>query len=145
MLPPSTLTTARVLDVFAEELAARGGHITETFHDDKWLFTRSILPDVEEVRPGDRVQGGVALKATGSGVWLYPYLFRKVCANGAIFAETRGACSLGDLQEQEPETALQCIREGIAACCVPEVFLALSASCERLLKSKRTWPSPYCR
>jgi hypothetical protein len=64
MLPPSTLTTARVLDVFAEELAARGGRITDTFHDDKRLFTRSILPDVEEVRPGDRSPFGLANAVT---------------------------------------------------------------------------------
>jgi hypothetical protein len=122
MLPASTLTTARVLDVFTEEVAVRGGRITDTFHDGQRLFTRSVLADVEEVRRGDRVQGGVALKATEHAVWLYPYLFRQVCRNGAIIAEALAARPLEDLHEREPETALQCVREGIAACCAPEVF-----------------------
>ena len=79
MLHLPTLTTARVLDVFTEEVAARGGLITDTFHDGQRLFTRSVLPHVDEVRPSDRFQGGVALKATRDGVWLYPYLFRQIC------------------------------------------------------------------
>jgi hypothetical protein len=135
MLPSSTLTTARVLDVFAEEVAARGGRITDTFHDGKRLFTRSILAHVEEVRPGDRVRGGVALKATGDGVWLYPYLFRKVCRSGAIIAESLAARSLGDLHERDPEIVVRCVREGTAACCAPEVFLdtvrKMRTACER--------------
>lgn len=118
----SNLTTARVLTVFAEEVAARGGRITDTFHDGQRLFTRSVLPDVEEVRSGDRVQGGVALKATAEGVWLYPYLFRLVCRNGAIIAETIESRSLGNLHQQEPDSAVQSIRESIEACCAPAVF-----------------------
>ena len=62
MLPASTLTTAQVLDVFTEEVAAHGGRVIDTFHDGRRLFTRSVLPRLEEVRPGDGVQGGVALK-----------------------------------------------------------------------------------
>ena len=123
MLFSSNLTTAQILAVFAEEVAARGGCITDTFRDDRRLFTRSILPHVEEVRHGDHVQGGVALKATPAGVWLYPYLFRLVCRNGAIIAETLEARSLGDLPQQEPDTALQSIREGIEVCCAREVFM----------------------
>jgi hypothetical protein len=123
MLFSSSLTTAQVLAVFSEEIAARRGSITDTFHDGRRLFTRSILPHVEEVRPGDRVRGGVALKATAQEIWLYPYLFRLVCRNGAIIAETLEARSLGDLPDQEADTTLQSIREGIEACCAPQVFM----------------------
>jgi len=123
MLFSSSLTTAQVLAVFAEEVAARCGSITDTFNDGRRLFTRSVLPHVEEVRPGDRFQGGVALKATAEEVWLYPYLFRLVCRNGAIIAETLEARSLGDLPQQEPDTARQSLREGIEACCAREVFV----------------------
>jgi hypothetical protein len=119
----SSLSMEQVLAVFAEEVAARGGSVTDTFNDGRRLFTRSVLPLVEEVRPGDRHQGGVALKASEEEVCLYPYLFRLVCRNGAIIAETLDARSLGDLSQQEPETALQGLREGIEACCAREVFL----------------------
>ena len=122
MLSRSSLMTAQVLAVFAEEVAVRRGNVTETFDDGQRLLTRSVLPQVEEVRPGDRVQGGVALKATAQGVWLYPYLFRLVCRNGAIIAEALGSRFLGDLHVQEADTAFQAIRKGIEACCAPEVF-----------------------
>jgi hypothetical protein len=118
----SSLTTAHILTVFTEEVAARGGRITDAFHDGQRLFTRSVLPNVDDVRPGDRVQGGVALKATAEGVWLYPYLFRLVCRNGAIIAETLASRSLGDLHQQEPDTAVQAIRECIEACRAQEIF-----------------------
>jgi hypothetical protein len=134
MFPDANLTTAQILTVFGEEVAARDGRVTDTFHDGQRLFTRSVLPHVEHVRPGDRVQGGVALKAIDERVWLYPYLFRLVCRNGAIVAETLEARSLDDLHEQEPETALQAVRDGIEACCAPEVFLGtvrkMRAACE---------------
>ena len=122
MSPDSTLTTARVLDVFTEEIAARGGRVTDTFHEGGRLFTRSVLAPVEEVRPGDGLQGGVALKATTEGLCLYPYVFRQVCRNGAIMAETLEARSLENLREYDPEVAVECIREGIGACCAREVF-----------------------
>jgi len=67
MLSSSNLTTAQVLAVFAEEVAARGGHVTDTFDDGQRLLTRSVLPRIEEVRAGDQVQGGVALKASAEG------------------------------------------------------------------------------
>jgi hypothetical protein len=134
MWSDSSLTT-QVLDVFTEVVAARGGQVTDTFHDGRRLFTRSILPHVEEVRPGDRMQGGVALKACDEGVWLYPYLFRLVCRNGAIAAEAIEARFLGNLHQQEPESALETIRQGIAVCSEQEVFRAnvrkMRSACER--------------
>ncbi len=118
----SGLTMGQILAVFTEEVEARQGRVTDTFNDGRRLFTRSVLAPVEEVRPGDRVQGGVALKATEGEVCLFPYLFRLVCRNGAIMAQTLEARSLGDLPLQDPETARQSIREGVGACCAEEVF-----------------------
>ena len=122
MFADSNLTSAQILTAFGEEIAARGGSITETFQDHQRLFTRSILPHVEDVRPRDRVQGGVALKATAEEVSLYPYVFRLVCRNGAIIAQTLESRSLGNLNQEEPETAIQSLRESIDACCEQEVF-----------------------
>jgi hypothetical protein len=117
-----TMTTTQLLDTFDKEITARGGRILETFHDRQRLFTRSVLNRVAEVRPGDRLQGGVALKATSDGVCLYPYVFRQVCRNGAIMAQTLGSRLLRDLHEQEPETVLETVREAIVACCEPDIF-----------------------
>jgi len=80
------LTTADVLAVFTDE-SRHDGTVTDTFQDGHVYFTRSVLPRVEEARPGDQLQGGVALKANEAGVWLHPYVLRLVCRNGAIVAQ----------------------------------------------------------
>lgn len=122
MRSSSGLTTAEVLAVFTDEVVACRGRVTDTFNDGRRLFTRSVLPEVEEVRPADGMQRGVALKATETEVCVFPYLFRLVCRNGAIIAHTLESRSLEDLHLQEPEIARQCIREGVVACCADEVF-----------------------
>lgn len=124
MLSGSSLSTAAILAVFTDEVTAEGGRVTDTFHDGRRLFARSIVPHVEEVRPGDLHQGGVALKTTGAGVTLYPYVFRQVCRNGAIIAETLESRFLADLDQCEPEEAMESIREAIQACIARDVFVS---------------------
>jgi hypothetical protein len=122
MRPSGSLTTAEVLAVFADEIAAHEGSVTDTFDDGTRLFTRSVLPRVEEVRPRDRVQGGVALRASGPEVWLHPYVFRLVCRNGAIMAQATQTRHLTDLHLLDPEEAETAIREAVRACCAVEAF-----------------------
>jgi hypothetical protein len=115
------LATNDILTVFNEEITGLGGRVSEAFQDDRRLFARSILHREDEVRRGDRVQGGVALKATGEGVWLYPYVFRLVCKNGAILAQTIDSRFV-DVFQQEPDEAEESIRECVVACAAPHVF-----------------------
>ena len=122
MLFKEGLTTARVLAVFAEEVRARRGEVTQTFDDGKRLFSRAVLPHVAEVGPGDRIRGGVAIKATGDGVWLYPYTFRRICSNGAIDARTLEERPIADPHRQQPELVLEAVRSTVEACCKAEVF-----------------------
>jgi len=117
-----SLTTARILAVFTDEIAAHQGNVTDTFNDGQRLFTRSILPRVEEVRPGDKLQGGVALKANGGEVWLHPYVFRLVCRNGAIMAQAIQTRHLIDLHLLDPEEAASQLQEAIQASCAEEAF-----------------------
>src|SRR5262245_35982996 len=116
------LTTARILDAFTDEVIARGGRVTDTFDDGRRLFVRSVLDLADDVRPGDAVRGGVALKATGGNVWLYPYIFRLVCSNGAVAAQAIETRHLTELHLLDPDHALQSVREGVGACCAEEVF-----------------------
>ena len=122
MLFKEGLTTARVLAVFAEEVRARRGQVTQTFDDGKRLFARAVLPHVAEVGPADQVRGGVAIKATGDGVWLYPYTFRRICSNGAIVAQTLEECPIADPDLQPPELVVEAVRSTVEACCKAEVF-----------------------
>jgi hypothetical protein len=116
MLSSTGLTTVQIIDAFTEEIGSRGGRVTDTFDDGRRLFMRSVFPESLEVRPGDKVQGGIALKASEAGVWLYPYIFRLVCTNGAIAAQTLESQSIEELDMCEPDIVIQLVREGIEAC-----------------------------
>ncbi len=118
----STFTMDQVHNIFTEELATRGGRVTDTYKDGNRLFSRSILPHVKDVRPRDRLQGGVAIKATQEEICIYPYIFRLVCSNGAIVAETLEARIISDLNQLEPYTIVESIHEGIATCSQKKVF-----------------------
>jgi hypothetical protein len=58
MLFSSDLTTHQILDTFTDEIVARGGQVVDTFNDGHRLLTRALLDRAEQVRPGDKVQGG---------------------------------------------------------------------------------------
>ncbi|HEV3385944.1 MAG TPA: hypothetical protein VG097_14090 [Gemmata sp.] len=122
MFSGSSLMPTDVLAVFTKEVLASQGRVSETFDDGKRMFSRSILPHIEDVRPGDQLRGGVALKATENEVWMFPYIFRLVCSNGAIAAQTVDSWSLEDLHIIEPEFATQSIREGFAVCSRADTF-----------------------
>jgi hypothetical protein len=116
------LTTADVLAAFADEVTARQGRVTDTFDDGRRLLARSVLPHAADVRPGDRVQGGVAVRATGGDVRVHPYLFRLVCRNGAIIAQALQTRHLAGLDVRDPDEALRSVREAVGACCEPDAF-----------------------
>jgi hypothetical protein len=118
------LTTSHVHTLFADEVQAAGGTVTDTFDDGLRLFARSVLPAAAEVRPGDRVQGGVAIRACEGQVWVHPYVFRQVCRNGAIVAHAVQTRHLADLDSLPAEEAEEAVREAVRACCAPEAFTA---------------------
>src|SRR5690348_3701746 len=97
------ITLATIKAVFAEEIVAQQGSVSDTFDDGSRLFLRSLLPALGEVVPKDRVQGGVALRSDGSAVWLHPYVFRLLCRNGAIMAHATQTHEIKDIQDRPPE------------------------------------------
>ena len=118
------LTIAEMKTLFAEEIAAVGGTVADTFEDGRRLFTRSILPPLQEVRKADQVQGGVALRASVLGVWVHPYVFRLVCRNGAIIAHAIQTRQLEAHEFTTPEEAAETVREAVRACTSSEAFMA---------------------
>jgi hypothetical protein len=117
-------TAAQIKSLFAEEITAAGGHVSDTFDDGARLFTRSILPQVREVRKADQVQGGVALRARESEVWVHPYVFRLVCRNGAIIAHALQTQHFEVHEFATPEEAATAVRCAIRSCCAEEAFRA---------------------
>jgi hypothetical protein len=116
------LTTGTILDIFTAEVQDRNGRVTDTFHDGKRLFARGLLPHVADSRPNDRMQGGLALRATEDELWLHPYLFREVCRNGAIIAQAIESLHVECLGVYSLEEGTSMLREAIAKCAVEGVF-----------------------
>lgn len=116
------LTTEQIRTVFAEEIQSLGGTVHEAFDDGARLFARSVLPDTREIQRRDKVQGGVAIRATEEEITVHPYTFRQVCSNGAIMAQavqTRRMVESDFFGADQTEEAL---REAIRVCAAPEAF-----------------------
>ena len=121
---PTYLPTTRAIrDAFDEEIAALGGAVRDAWDDGARLFLRGVLPAEADVRPGDAVQGGVAVRVVGGEILVHPYTFRQVCTNGAIRAfalETRRVAR-GE-GGYEGAAALAAFAEAVRACAAPSAF-----------------------
>ncbi len=118
------LTIAELRSLFEEEAGTAGGSVPETYQDATRLWTRMTLPCVLEVRRGDRVQGGVALRATEEEVWVHPYVFRQVCRNGAIRAQALEGCHIERGAFPTSEEVAGAVRAAVQQCGTSEAFSA---------------------
>ena len=114
--------TQEILEAFKEEISARQGKVTEAFHQTGQLFGRSVLPQTEEIRARDNVQSGVALRATETAAWVYPYVFRLVCQNGAIMAHAAEGREIPNLENLPVFEAVSLVRGAVASCCERNAF-----------------------
>jgi hypothetical protein len=117
-------TTQELLDAFSEEVAGAGGTVSDAYQDDGRLFARAVLPTPREVAPGDKLQGGVAMRATEQDVRVHPYVFRQVCRNGAISAQ---AIQTRIIEREDAFDVLPQVRDAVRECCCDEAF-ALATS-----------------
>ena len=70
-----------------------GARVESSQITDSRLYIKAVMPKIEgEVRKGDVVQAGVVISNSEVGqgsVLIYPMIFRLVCLNGAIMADSR--------------------------------------------------------
>ncbi|QDT51037.1 hypothetical protein Pan258_51200 [Symmachiella dynata] len=118
----SCLTTSEISDLFVEEIESQSGRITDTFDDGLRLFQRSVFPRFEDVQPQDRLQGGVALKATLDEICVFPYVLREVCSNGAVMAHSLYSYRLERSIDETTEELSSTISEAITACSQEKSF-----------------------
>jgi hypothetical protein len=114
--------SATVQRIFAEEIEAVGGTVSDAIEAGGWSFLRSVLPATRDVQPKDRLQAGVALRSSELEAWVHPYVFRQVCSNGAIFAHAIQSYHLADLDLRSPDEREALIREAVQVCRAPEAF-----------------------
>jgi hypothetical protein len=119
-------TTHEIRDTFTTEIAAANGRVTEAIEHQECLFMRSVFSDTWHVRPGDRLQCGVALRVTAAEVRVHPYVYRQVCRNGAILAQVLDTQALDRLPAPAPDEDLARVMADLTAavqtCCTPEMF-----------------------
>ena len=118
--------TSAIRDAFEQEVNDAGGTVTDAFDDGSRLFLRSIFPQPQEVKPGDRTSRGVALRGKESEIFVHPYFFRQVCRNGAIAAQ---AVQTRRVERYEHATCpgagdavLLEIRQAVRDCADPEIL-----------------------
>jgi hypothetical protein len=118
------LSTTDIHEAFSAQVQAAGGSVLDAFDDGRRLFARSTLPRLEEIRPRDKVQGGVALRSTETEVWVHPYVYRLVCRNGAISAHALESRCIKADDHPDVEHTIVTVRETVQACCADDVFTA---------------------
>lgn len=135
----ASLTTSQIKSVFEDEVKAVGGKVTDTFDDGSVLFTRAVLPENAKVARKDRVDKGVALKAAWEDVWVHPYVFRRVCINGAIVAQAVATKHVANTSEVSPLEMEISVREAVRVCALEQDFAGFA---ERLKRTRSIWVAP---
>jgi hypothetical protein len=67
-----------ILEAFEQEVRGLGGTLPDVYAEGDLLLARAVLPASVEVRPGDRVHGGIALRTHDTEILVYPYSYRVV-------------------------------------------------------------------
>ena len=101
-------------EMFEKEVGRFEGSLQDVYEHADVLMARAVLPHTREVRRGDRIHGGVALRVVGPDIAVHPYVFRQVCRNGAIMAQVVGTRRLVRCDGHDPEYMRQAVADGFA-------------------------------
>ena len=108
-----------ILESFEYEVRELGGTLRDVYAEGDLLFARAILPDEMDVRPGDRVHGGVAVRTHDTEILVHPYTYRVICTNGAITVSSSGSRIVQRVELAAPtiviNSVLDDLREAIHA------------------------------
>lgn len=123
MLLPATHD---VLRAFELQVDSMGGQLVDAYDGGSVLFLRATLATCKEVRVGDVVQSGVALRTCGGDLLVHPYVFRKVCSNGAIWAHATDTRRIERVAFESPcyeiDAVIEQLEAAVAACGHPAPF-----------------------
>ncbi|MCC6929371.1 MAG: hypothetical protein IT359_10315 [Gemmatimonadaceae bacterium] len=124
-------TTAALHRAFGETVRSLGGAVLDAEDAGAVMYARAVLPDVAEVRRGDGVQGGVAVRVVEGEIFVHPYILRQVCANGAVRTYAIGTrvverveapARVAAAQQPAIASALTAFEEAVRQAAAPERF-----------------------
>jgi len=115
----------QIAAAFEQELGELSGTLHARVESEGFLFLRATLPSHREVKPGDLIRQGLAVRTTGSQIIVHPYTFREVCRNGAIHVDNLASRTI-DRVSHEPDSfgALEEFRLAIRSGAGEEAFEA---------------------
>ena len=112
-----------------DEITALGGSMSDRGSDRDRLFIRVVLPASADIRVGDSVRAGVAVRALREQIEVYPYTLRQVCTNGAIVTNALPGQQIERVQAIDVGTPsfdvtviLAKLRDAVRQCAAPETF-----------------------
>ena len=135
----ASLTTKQIHSIFEDEVKDAGGKVTDTFDDGTLLFTRAVLPKNKEVARKDRVDQGVALKSAWEDVWVHPYVYRRICVNGAIVAQAVATKHEVNTEHISPIEMEGRLREAVQTCIDEQDFAGYA---EKMKRARWWFPDP---
>lgn len=106
-------TTREIQEFFTTEINELGGNLLKTFEDGHRLFLRATLPRTAEVAPRDSVQNGIAIRTHDRNLLVHPYVFRKVCRNGAIWAQATDSFGVERVDFSASNERIEAVYESI--------------------------------
>lgn len=113
-------TTRDIQDVFAVTTARLGVQDGDVFDDGHRLFLRATWPETRDIVPGDSVRQGIAVRTFDKLLLVHPYVFRKVCSNGAIWAQSTDSFQVERVDfaasTERVEDVIESFQDAIAAC-----------------------------
>jgi hypothetical protein len=109
-----------ILEAFEHEVRDLGGTLRDVYAEGDLLYARAVLGDARDLRPDDRIHGGVAVRTHDTEVLVHPYTYRVVCTNGAVAAFATGSRVIERVELSAPtavtDRVLADLVEAVRAC-----------------------------
>ena len=119
----------QINNLFQEVALSRGGILQNQYITENILIARahSLEGLADEVTPGDRMDGGIAIRVSGPQISVHSFTMREVCDNGAIAATTHLNKRMLRVNDEEfnAGSKLMCLselREMLIVCSSREAF-----------------------
>jgi hypothetical protein len=100
-----------ILEAFEHEARDLGGTVRDVYAEGDLLYARAVLGDAIDVRPGDPIHGGVAVRTHDTEILVHPYTYRVVCTNGAIAAFAAGSRVVERVEVAAPTSVVDAVLE----------------------------------